>query len=117
MPPSAPATVVSPPALAEASSLRFASAARTLGQLARERGLTVPGFRSPPRLSGVERSLRRRPDGGATVAIRLRGRPWVAVLGDMIEGVVVANGLTGSAADQARTALWGGVEPHELRAA
>jgi hypothetical protein len=102
---------------AEASSLRFASAARTLGQVARQRGLAVPGFRSPPRLDGVERSVRRRPDGGATIAVRLRGRPWVAVLGDMIEGVVVANRLTGAAAHHARTALWGGVEPHELRAA
>jgi hypothetical protein len=101
----------------EASSLRFASAARTLGQVARARGLAVPGFRSPPRLDGVERSVRRRPDGGATIAVRLRGRPWVAVLGDMIEGVVVANRLTGSAAHQARNALWSGVEPHELRAA
>jgi hypothetical protein len=117
MPPPSSATVVSPPQLAEATSLRFASAARTLGQLARQRGLTVPGFRSPPRLAGVERTVRRRPDGGATVAIRLRGRPWVAVLGDMIEGVVVANRLTGSAAHEARTALWGGVETVELRAA
>ena len=102
---------------AEASSLRFASAARTLGQLARARGLAVPGFRSPPRIEGVERTVRRRPDGGATVAIRLRGRPWVAVLGDMIEGVVVANRLTGTVAHQTRTALWCGVEPDELRAA
>jgi hypothetical protein len=102
---------------AEATSLRFASAARTLGQVARARGLAVPGFRSPPRLAGVERSVRRRPDGGATIAVRLRGRPWVAVLGDMIEGVVVANRLSGSAAHQARNALWSGIEPDELRAA
>ena len=101
----------------EATSLRFASAARTLGQVARARGLVVPGFRSPPRLAGVERSVRRRPDGGSTVAIRLRGRPWVAVLGDMIEGVVVANGLTGVAADRARNALWSAIETDELRAA
>jgi len=105
------------PEAAEATSLRFASAARTLGQVARARGLAVPGFRSPPRLAGVERSVRRRPDGGATIAVRLRGRPWVAVLGDMIEGVVVANGLHGSAAHQARNAMWTEVEPHELRAA
>ena len=101
----------------EATSLRFASAARTLGQVARARGLVVPGFRSPPRLAGVERAVRRRPDGGATIAIRLRGRPWVAVLGDMIEGVVVANGLTGVAADRARNALWSAIETDELRAA
>jgi hypothetical protein len=101
----------------EATSLRFASAARTLGQVARGRGLDVPGFRSPPRLAGVERSVRRRPDGGATVSIRLRGRPWVAVLGDMIEGVIVANDLSPVAADRARTALWSAVEADELRAA
>jgi hypothetical protein len=101
----------------EATSLRFASAARTMGQVARSRGLRVPGFRSPPRLDGVERSVRRRPDGGATVAIRLRGRPWLAVLGDMIEGVVVANGLSGVAADRTRTALWSAIETDEVRAA
>ena len=102
----------------EASSLRFASAARTLGQVARARGLAVPGFRSPPRLAGVERSVRRRPDGGATIAVRLRGRPWVAVLGDMIEGVVVANGLTGFGRRTRPAPPCGpAVEPHELRAA
>ena len=102
----------------EATSLRFASAARTLGEGARRRGLRVPGFRSPPRLDGVERSVRHRPDGGATVAIRLRGRPWVAVLGDMIEGVIVANRLTGTDATRARTALWAALEQtDDLRAA
>ena len=101
----------------EATSLRFSSAARTLGHAARQRGLDVPGFRSPPRLAGVERSLRRRPDGGATIAIRLRGRPWSAVLADMIEGIVVANGLRGASADRARTALWSSLEPVERRAA
>jgi hypothetical protein len=101
----------------EATSLRFASAARSLGQVARSRGLDVPGFRSPPRLAGVERSVRRRPDGGATVSIRLRGRPWVAVLGDMIEGVIVTNRLSAMAADRARTALWSAIETEELRAA
>ena len=101
----------------EATSLQFASAARTLGRVARDRGLIVPGFRSPPRLDGVERSVRRRPDGAATVSILLRGRPWVAVLADMIEGVVVVNDLTGGAATRCRTALWAQIESDELRAA
>jgi len=101
-----------------ATSLRFASAARTLGDAARRRGLQVPGFRSPPRLPGAERTLRRRRDGGAVVAIRLRGRPWVAVLGDMVEGVIVANRLGGADATRARTALWSALEQtDELRAA
>ena len=102
----------------EATSFRFASAARTLGQAARARGLRVPGFRSPPRLAGAERTVRHRGDGGSTVAVRLRGRPWVAVLADMIEGVVVANGLVGADATRARTALWAALEQtDELRAA
>jgi hypothetical protein len=52
------------------------------------------------------------------VAIRLRDRPWVAVLGDMIEGVIVANRLGGADATRARTALWSVLEQtDELRAA
>lgn len=90
----------------EATSLRFAAAARELGQACRRRGLRMPGFRSPPRLGGVNRSLRRRADGGATVAVRIRGRPFAAVLADMVEGIVVANGLEGEAADRARELLW-----------
>lgn len=94
----------------EASSLQFARAARTLGQAARAQGWTVPGYRSPPRVLGAERTLRRRPGGGATVAIRMRGRPWSAVLADMVEGLVVANGLSGSDADRARDQLWAALE-------
>ena len=102
----------------EATSFRFASAARTLGQAARQRGLAVPGFRSPPRLAGAERTMRRRGDGGVTVAVRMRGRPWVAVLADMIEGVIVTNRLAGADATRARTALWAALEQtDELRAA
>jgi hypothetical protein len=102
----------------EATSFRFASAARSLGQAARQRGLVVPGFRSPPRVAGAERTLRRRHDGGATIAVRVRDRPWAAVLADMIEGVVVANQLTGADATRARTALWSALEQtDELRAA
>jgi len=94
----------------EATSLRFSAAARTLGHAARRQGLAVPGFRSPPRLAEVDRSLRRRADGGATVAVRLRGRPWVAVLADMIDGVLATNGLEGAEAARVRTHLWSAVE-------
>jgi len=89
-----------------AASLRFASVARALGQAARGRGLVVPGFRSPPRLQGAERTVRRRPDGSATVSVQLRGRPFVAVVADMVEGVVVSNGLDEMDATRIRTALW-----------
>ena len=89
-----------------ATTLRFAAAARALGDEARRLGLAVPGFRSPPRLPAVDRTLRRRPTGGTSVAVRLRDRPWPAVLADLVEGVVVANHLVGPAADRARARLW-----------
>jgi len=89
-----------------ARSLRFASVARTLGEAARAGGWQAPGFRSPPRLAGARRTVRRHGAGGATVAVLLRERPWSAVLADMIEGVVVANGLEGPEAARCRDALW-----------
>lgn len=90
----------------EATALHFAAVARTLGEAARERGLVVPAFRSPPRLSGASRTLRRWPGGGATVSVEVAGRPREAVVADMVEGVVVANGLAGAAATRLRTTLW-----------
>jgi hypothetical protein len=41
----------------------------------------------------------------------------VAVLADMIEGVVVANGLHGPQADHTRTMLWTAAEGGGLQAA
>jgi hypothetical protein len=41
------------------------------------------------------------------VAVRIRGRPWPVVLGDMIEGVIVANALPAPDATRLRTELWG----------
>jgi hypothetical protein len=90
---------------ASATTVDFASAARALTREARRRGLVGPSFRCPPRLVGVDRSIRRRADG-AIVSVRLRHRPWVAVLADMIEGVVAANGLVAPEADRLRADLW-----------
>jgi hypothetical protein len=87
------------------TAAEFAAAARTLTREARRRGLVGPSFRCPPRLVGVDRTLRRRRDG-AIVSVRLRGRPWAAVLADMIEGVVVTNRLVAPAADRLRAELW-----------
>ncbi len=89
----------------QSSSLRFATAVQALGQAARAHGLAVPGFRSPPRLRGVQRSIKRW-SGGATVAVVVRGRPWPAVQADLVEGVVAANELSGPGADRARAWLW-----------
>ena len=43
------------------------------------------------------------------MSVRLRGRPWVAVLADMIEGVIVTNDLTPPLADRVRSDLWNAV--------
>lgn len=89
----------------QSSSLRFATAVQALATATRSLGLTMPGFRSPPRLAGVQRSIKRWPSG-ATVAVVVRGRPWAAVQADLVDGVVTANGLEGAAADHARAVLW-----------
>lgn len=87
-------------------TLDFALAVRRLAAAARRQGLVVPGFRTPPRLPGADRTLRHRGSGPPTVAVRLTGRPWSAVLADLVEGVVATNGLHGPEADRARRALW-----------
>lgn len=87
------------------TALDFANAARVLGREARRLGLVAPSFRCPPRIIGVDRSLRRH-DKGAVVSVQLKGRPWMAVLSDMIEGVVVANLLAPPHADRVRGDLW-----------
>ncbi len=87
------------------NSIEFAKAARSLTHVARQRGLVGPSFRCPPRIVGVDRSLRRYQDG-AVVAVKLRGRPFVAVLSDMIEGVIVTNRLASPVSDRLRGELW-----------
>lgn len=88
-----------------ATTVDFAAAARTLAREARRRGLVTPSFRCPPRLVGVDRSIRRRTDG-AVIAVRVRDRPLAAVHADMIEGVVVVNRLGPPDADRLRADLW-----------
>ncbi len=97
-------------------TVQFAAAARALATAARALDLRAPSFRSPPRVAGATRTLRRR-GGGAVVSVLVHERPWAAVLADLVEGVVVANGLTGRAAEQARTALWDAVAPGGAAAA
>jgi hypothetical protein len=100
----------------EATSLRFAHAARTLATVARREGLEVPAFRSPPGIDGVQRTVRRR-RGGTTVAVRLRRRPWAAVVADMVEGIVVTNRLAGADADATRAALWAALDHDDQQVA
>lgn len=88
-----------PPAM-----LGFARAARALTAEARRLKLAAPGFRSPPGLPETDRTIRRA-RWGAVVAVRLRGRPFEAVLADMVEGIVVANRLDPDAARRTRVLL------------
>ena len=85
------------------SAVQFAAAAQALGRASQALGLVPPSFRFPPRIPRAARTLRRR-RGRCVVSVVVRGRPWVAVQADMIEGVVAANRLAGAEADRARTA-------------
>lgn len=97
--------------------LQFAAAVRTLADEARRAGLEVPGFRSPPRLPGADRTLRRRAGGPPAVAVRVTDRDFAAIAADLVEGVVVANGLTGRAAASARRRLLAALLPPDAAAA
>ena len=90
-----------------AGTTTFTAAAQVLAMRAMDLGLSAPGFRSPPRVVGVDRTVRRGRHGtGGVVAVRIADRPLTAVIGDMIEGVIVINRLTPPDADRIRTLLW-----------
>jgi hypothetical protein len=99
------------------SSLDLARAVRTLGAVVREAGLSVPVFRSPPRVPELDRTIRRNVDGTYVVSVRLTGRPFVAVEADLIEGVVVANRLDGVEASRWRRLLWNALDQDVARSA
>ena len=90
----------------ELTSIRFALIARRLSESARSAGTDAPGFRSPPRSPGLQRSIRREADGSATVSVALRRRPGIAVVADMIDGVIAAGDLEGAEAGLMRDQLW-----------
>lgn len=88
----------------------FVNAANLLGAVAGRFGLIAPGFRTPPRIVGVQRTVRRRP-GGGVVAVAVKNRPVAAVLADMIDGVIVVNVIAAPESDTVRAALWSAVTP------
>ncbi|CAN5514866.1 hypothetical protein BH24ACT5_BH24ACT5_21480 [soil metagenome] len=90
---------------AESLVVQFADAARSIGAAARRLGLVAPTFRTPPRLVGLDRTVRLHTNGAA-VSVRVRDRPWAAVLADMIEGVVAVNDLDALQSNRIRADLW-----------
>ena len=89
---------------------RFVLTARALAAASREMGLNVPSFQSPPRSDQLDRSIQRSGNGDCVVAVRVRGRPFAAVVADAIEGIVVCNRLDASAAAAVRDELWREIE-------
>ena len=97
------------PTVTELPAVRFADAARRLGAAAHEAGLEVPAFRSPPRVPGAARTIRRYP-AGSVVSVRLRGRPFAEVVADMVDGVVAANRVPPADAPRIRNRLVAGLD-------
>ena len=97
------------------TALDFASAVRVIGATLQRMGFSAPVFRSPPRIVGVDRSIRRRTGEGAgasaVVAVRVKNRPWPAVVADLVEGAVAVHSLMSPEADRVRAALWAELEP------
>jgi len=95
------------------AATRFATMARFLAAESRRQGLVVPAFRSPPRVPGAARTIRRLSDG-AVVAVQLRGRSVEQVGADMIDGIMIANELEAGAAAKARSRLLAAIAPVEI---
>ncbi|HVF74157.1 MAG TPA: hypothetical protein VM938_03845 [Acidimicrobiales bacterium] len=102
--------------LVHASSLSFSALAQVLAAEVRRHGLVLPSFSSPPRVAGARRTIRRLQGGGLMVSVQVRGRSIDDVLGDMVDGVVVANGLRGREAEGWRLALRAAVVPEAMAA-
>jgi hypothetical protein len=96
---------------------RFWELARWVAAEGRRLGLVSPGFRTPPVLAGAQRTVRRTPAGSVVaVAVASRGRPAAAVLADLVDGLVLANGLAGDEAAACRRRLLAGLSPSLPRA-
>lgn len=93
-------------------AVAFGDLVRRVGTAARAAGLVVPAFRSPPRVPGAARSIRRLP-GGAVVSVRIGARSESAVAVDLVDGVIAANRLDERTAARMRAALLRSVRTDE----
>ena len=90
--------------MAESVSIQFSRTIRTLGRIANQLGYVTPQFRCPPPSAQYQRSIRRNKDD-LSISIVIRGRPWLAVLADIVEGFVIANAKSGQDSE-IRNILW-----------
>jgi hypothetical protein len=97
-------------------TLSFSAAVRAVAGEARQMGLVVPGFRSPPRIPGADRTIRRS-TGEPIVAVRVRGRPFADVVADIVQGVLVANAVPRRSDRRVRRQLLAAVERSLAQAA
>ncbi len=68
-------------------------------------GLVAPAFRAPPAVPGADRTLRRVPEGGVWLAVRIRERPWEEIRRDLVEGILAANEVDAATAARLRPQL------------
>ncbi|MFM8994169.1 MAG: hypothetical protein ACKOJG_08260 [Actinomycetota bacterium] len=94
--------------LAALNTAEFAAVARALAAESRRLGLVAPGFRCPPRIVGVDRTIRRftGDERAGVVSVAVKSRPLAAVIADMIEGIIVLNCLSAAESALVRAALW-----------
>lgn len=79
---------------------RFTSLALLLSTWARAHSLQAPQYRSPPRMLGVSRSLRRAPGCRPVVSVRLVGRDRAEVVRDMVDGLLAVNPVPGPTSER-----------------
>ena len=78
---------------------------KRLNRAAKAAGMKMPSFVSPPRAPSATRTIRWLAPDRALVAVRRGTRTADAVVGDMIDGVIAANRLSGSDAEDAARKL------------
>ena len=78
---------------------------KRLNRAASAAGMRAPSFASPPRAPSATRTIRWLSADRALVAVRRGDRAADAVVSDMIDGVIAANRLSGSEAEDAARKL------------
>ena len=100
--------------MAESISIQFSIAVRTLGRIADQLGYRIPKFRCPNPSAKYQRSGRKTGDENLSISIVIRGRPWLAILADIVEGFVIANTQSGQDSE-IRNILWDCISTNALQ--